>query len=161
MYVARSQIAAATEEIASVLLGIQLERTEDLFTVADDNTYQGFVEITGDWNGKVLIRCDRGFAKDIAAVMFRTSGEIGVDDLHDTLIELANIIGGNIKSLISSTSADSVSPCQLSTPERIEENDVTQMREASSVVSRVNYRFGSHRLEVELLQGPEAQVEPN
>lgn len=63
------------------------------------------VTINGEWNGYVSVVCSRPLARRAAASMFGvTSDLVTADQLQDTLSELANIIGGNVKALLPSPS---------------------------------------------------------
>lgn len=70
----------------------------------------GMVNITGGWEGSVLVRCTRPLARSITEAMFGMDpGEAGADEIADALGEIANMIGGNVKSLVPG-------PSQLSLP---------------------------------------------
>jgi chemotaxis protein CheX len=61
----------------------------------------GRVEISGGWEGVVTIDCDAELAADVAAAMFGLDeGDAAPDEIRDALGELANMAGGNIKSLL-------------------------------------------------------------
>lgn len=65
----------------------------------------GRVEITGGWEGVVTIDCDAELAADVAAAMFGLEdGDAAPDEIRDALGELANMAGGNIKSLLPAPS---------------------------------------------------------
>lgn len=65
----------------------------------------GRVEITGGWEGAVTIDCDAELAADVAAAMFGLeNGDAAPDEIRDALGELANMAGGNIKSLLPAPS---------------------------------------------------------
>jgi chemotaxis protein CheX len=70
------------------------------------------VPIRGAWEGSVSLRCPPALARDLAASLF-DQGEggaaVGDAEVHDALGELANIIGGNLKGLLSG-------PCRLGLP---------------------------------------------
>jgi chemotaxis protein CheX len=66
------------------------------------------VDIAGAWEGSVSLQVADGLAKRIACEMFE-SEEAAPDDVRDAMCELANVIGGNIKSLMPG-------PSQLSVP---------------------------------------------
>jgi CheY-specific phosphatase CheX len=58
------------------------------------------VYLAGDWNGAVLLECDRSQACHFAGRFLSTDPPEEVDgDVFDVLGELANMIGGNLKSL--------------------------------------------------------------
>ncbi|GGJ82214.1 hypothetical protein GCM10010123_09920 [Pilimelia anulata] len=59
------------------------------------------ISITGPWHGHVVVACSRGAGTAAAAAFLDQPPEdIGEDDLADTLGELVNIIGGNVKSML-------------------------------------------------------------
>jgi CheY-specific phosphatase CheX len=68
------------------------------------NRLTSAVQMTGDWNGAVLMECDGRQACRFAARFLarEPSGDDVVDDdVRDVLGELANMIGGNLKSVLS------------------------------------------------------------
>lgn len=70
----------------------------------------GSVEISGAWNGVVLMHGAEPLIREAAAVIFGSNGdEVSHQDQLDAMYELTNIIGGNIKSLLPE-------PCQLALP---------------------------------------------
>ena len=68
------------------------------------------VQISGAWNGAVLLRCSGALASLASARMFGLDdGEASPEQVHDALGELANILGGCVKTLLPE-------PCFLSLP---------------------------------------------
>jgi len=67
----------------------------------DEYEAQASVSITGSWHGHLVFACSRTFAKNAAAAFLAMDAEeVTDDDLADTLGELANIVGGNVKSML-------------------------------------------------------------
>lgn len=66
------------------------------------------VTISGAWEGSVRIELGKRLARRLAAAMFETS-DPAPTDVVDALGELANVLGGNVKSLLPG-------PSQLSLP---------------------------------------------
>lgn len=61
----------------------------------------GCVQISGAWQGALIIQTDQEFATRAACIMLRMKPEdVGPEDHQDVLGELANMIGGNVKSLV-------------------------------------------------------------
>ena len=53
----------------------------------------------GSWNGHVCVDATDGFARAVAAAMFGLPpGEVTAEDARDALGEMANVLGGNVKS---------------------------------------------------------------
>jgi chemotaxis protein CheX len=68
------------------------------------------VSVTGAWRGHVLVSCSEQAAKNVAAALLGIEfDDVAEEDVADALGELANIIGGNVKSLLPE-------PCALSLP---------------------------------------------
>jgi CheY-specific phosphatase CheX len=60
------------------------------------------VSLTGDWNGAVLIECNPRQACQFAGrILAMDAPETPDDDVRDVLGELANMVGGNMKSGMS------------------------------------------------------------
>jgi chemotaxis protein CheX len=72
---------------------------------SSDGPFQNVaIGIEGDWNGDVRLHCPLGTARELAASFFRRPSEqIGPADIEATLLELANILGGNLKSALPGT----------------------------------------------------------
>ncbi len=111
MQVDESMLFELTEQVWSSMLGLNLvmgnghpppgERTRQLV---------GCVVISGSWEGAVSIECPLSVAKRAAGIMFGTDpADASDDEVRDALGELANMIGGGVKSLLPS-------PSQLSLP---------------------------------------------
>lgn len=68
------------------------------------------VRISGAWQGEAILACRPTFAERAASIMFSTDVKSLTDiDVTDALAELANIVGGQVKSLV-------VGPSKLSLP---------------------------------------------
>jgi chemotaxis protein CheX len=61
------------------------------------------VSITGSWHGHVTFACTEKAARNAAAAFLELGpAEVSDADIADVLGELANIVGGNIKSMLPS-----------------------------------------------------------
>jgi CheY-specific phosphatase CheX len=59
------------------------------------------VDINGDWNGSVSVRCQRAIAERIAAVMFQSPApDLTQEDVVDALGEFANMAAGAVKGML-------------------------------------------------------------
>jgi chemotaxis protein CheX len=64
------------------------------------------VSVTGAWRGHVVVSCSMTAARKTAAALLGIDlDDATADDVTDALGELANIIGGNVKSLMPEPSA--------------------------------------------------------
>jgi chemotaxis protein CheX len=66
-----------------------------------DGAVTASVSVTGSWRGHVLVTCSDTAARNVAAVLLGVEfGDVAEGDIADALGELANVIGGNIKSIL-------------------------------------------------------------
>jgi chemotaxis protein CheX len=91
------------------------------------------VEISGAFNGGVLLLPTERFARLATAVMLgRPEVSLTPSDMHDALGELCNILGGGIKSLLPS-------PSSLSLPGIVPQT--SEARELLALEPIAQYRF--------------------
>jgi chemotaxis protein CheX len=98
-------------DIWAAILGLELKPNPALDTYdADQRVVTGCVHITGDWEGAVTVQLSETLARQATALMFAMEpGEVDEEEVADTVGELANMTGGNVKSLLGGS-------CQLSLP---------------------------------------------
>jgi chemotaxis protein CheX len=72
------------------------------------------VSVTGGWNGRVVIECSAPLARLVTSQLLLTSEDQLVDDdVRDVVGELANVIGGNVKSVMPGPSTLSLPSSSL------------------------------------------------
>lgn len=106
------EILEITETTWQAMLGLDIQAGTLPATVDLANGWwTGKVEISGAWNGVVLLHGSRQLAHSAAAVIFANGqSKVTPQDRSDAMYELTNVIAGNIKSLLPG-------PCQLSLPQ--------------------------------------------
>ncbi len=95
------EIAEATWQS---IVGMQVSSGAGVATMPSPEGFlTGSVEISGAWNGVVLMHGAEPLIRNAAAVIFGSNAsEVSHQDQLDAMYELTNIIGGNIKSLLQS-----------------------------------------------------------
>jgi chemotaxis protein CheX len=69
---------------------------------SSENLVTANIQISGEWQGVVAIILERGLAQQLAMKMFSLEKEQVTDeDISDSVSEIMNIIGGNLKSILS------------------------------------------------------------
>ena len=63
------------------------------------NSYTATVSFVGDWKGAILVRCGILTAEELAQRLLRRDA-VSEADVADAMGELANMIGGNLKSVL-------------------------------------------------------------
>jgi chemotaxis protein CheX len=81
----------------------------------DADAVSASVSVTGSWQGHVVVSCSVAASRNAASALMGVGvDDVTVDDVSDAVGELANIIGGNVKSLLPQ-------PCALSLPQVVVE----------------------------------------
>jgi chemotaxis protein CheX len=116
--IADDQIRQSVEQLWSSILGLTIEPLPSLGpALPQTGLLTGCIEISGIWQGSVMIDCGTSVARKAAAIMFGVeSGQTSFDQVQDTLGELTNILGGQVKALLPE-------PCRLSLPAVFQEAD--------------------------------------
>ena len=98
-------------DIWAALLGMELKPNPASDSHDPDQlVVNASVQIAGDWTGAVSVQCSHAAAVRAAAAMFAMEpDEVTDEEVADTVGELANVAGGNVKSELGGT-------CQLSLP---------------------------------------------
>jgi chemotaxis protein CheX len=85
------------KSVFATMMDLEVSANDAPFASAGDRL-TSFVQLTGEWNGAIMLECNRrqacGFAGRILAM---DPPETVDDDVRDVLGELANMIGGNMK----------------------------------------------------------------
>ncbi len=98
--VAALDLTAIVSEIWTSMLGMELFEERDAELVGE--TLTGCVQITGPWEGAVTVQLDAALATRVTGVMFGMEPDEIVDEyVSDTVGELANVAGGNVKALLA------------------------------------------------------------
>jgi chemotaxis protein CheX len=104
--VSAEEIIVITQEVWSSFLQLELE---PVGTDPRSSATEGLVatvQLSGAWAGAVQLECPPGHAAAAAGQMFSTAAAgLSEEQVHDALGELANIVTGNVKSLLPSPSA--------------------------------------------------------
>lgn len=100
MQLTSDDISTLTLQVCESILGLPIE-TDGPSVDSHEVPVSGTVWITGAWDGAVAIRCSRGLARTVSGAMFDTRpDDASSDEIDDAIGEIANMIGGNIKSLL-------------------------------------------------------------
>ncbi len=111
MHTTYTDLTAISQEIWAAVLGIELRpATPGQVHAEEVRVVTGTVQITGDWSGATTVQVSEELACRLAATMFMMAIEDVTDEeVTDTVGELANMTGGNVKSTLEGS-------CQLSLP---------------------------------------------
>lgn len=141
-----TEICNYTENIWKSILGLDVCKIDAPFKPAGENkTLAGCVHVMGAWEGTVALQCPTALAQQAASIMFSIKmDEVGMEQILDALGELANMTGGNIKSLLPE-------PSYLSLPAVAVTNFALRIP-GTELVSTVNFKCNEHNFAVTLVK---------
>ncbi len=136
-----ADIAAIVEDVFATMLDMRVEPTERR---GEPRSYEltAAVQFTGENAGSLLLQCNREQAQFFAGRMIPDeAGPFENEMVHDVLGEVANIVGGNVKSLLSPGGA-------MSTPIVVAGSDFTAhvWHSGASQILEFSSEAGSFRL---------------
>ena len=106
-----TQIGRIAQDVWLSMLGVEIQPAPSHAAIdASVRSLSGCVHMSGAWEGSVVISCVAELAHQATEAMFGLDeGAASSEEIHDTIGELANMIGGNVKALMPA-------PSQLSLP---------------------------------------------
>jgi chemotaxis protein CheX len=143
-------ITEVTENVWRSILGLEIQAARDtsfLTRAGKEPTLTGCVQLTGAWEGTVFLYSTAKLARELAAIMFGTDvAHVASEDVEDALGEIANMIAGNLKSLLPR-------PCQLSLPAVVEGLDYRVIIPGARIVGQFLADCEAEPVLVTLMEG--------
>ena len=126
-------LAQIVQSVFATMMNLEVSTTDVPFN-PHGNRLTSSVHLTGGWNGAVCFECNSLQARQFAALILAMDPPEAVDDdVRDVLGELANMIGGNLKSGMAAG-------VQLSMPTVMEGNDYEMRVCGSEVLERLGFQ---------------------
>jgi CheY-specific phosphatase CheX len=104
------------------------------------NLLSSSIQITGSWEGIVVLRCPAGLARELAGMIFGPE-EIADAEIFDALGELTNLLAGALQPLLPA-------PSEMTAPSIIESEDYARMFPSCSLVHEVHCSFRSQPIDI-------------
>lgn len=140
-------VGELSESVWAQTLGMELVPTGIQEPICEGGSVEGRVRISGDWEGLLVLQCSTELARRAAQLMFgRDSAADDPQDVEDAVGELTNIIGGNLKALVSNEG------CSLSLPEVTERSDYRMEKANSRLLVRQVFASEGEPVVVALLK---------
>jgi len=139
------EIAQVASTVWESVLGLNLVRRAEASPLPE-RSVSGSVQYSGAWEGAITIEISAEFARRAAATMFGVDPDVAtVADTQDAIGELANMTGGNVKSLLPE-------PCRLSLPIVVEGSDLSTRLVGGQLVTCVAFDCNGSMLVVRLIK---------
>lgn len=103
-HVGHDQVHAIAQEVFAAMvdgdLGLLLPWHDELPEL--DDALVAWVDLHGEWSGRAVLVTARTTAEDLARALLGLPGheDVALEDLEDAFGEIANVVGGNLKSLL-------------------------------------------------------------
>jgi len=139
-------IQELVESVWSTMLEMQLRVVDTISLDLPGCLVTACVHITGSWEGSVLIQCSEGSAQGLAGRMFGMgTEEVSAEEVRDAMGELANMVGGNFKGLLSGD-------CYISLPTVVTGPDYSVTVKGAQVLHTVGFDGEGELILVEVYQ---------
>ena len=147
MELTQTELSQIVEGIWNSMLGLDIQSAvEPHADPQAASLLAACIQITGAWEGSVVLRCSPKLARHAAAAMFAAEVEsISSGEMLDSLGELANMIGGGVKSLLPEI-------CLLSLPTVVEGANFSLFVRGASPVQRSRFACQGESVWVTLLE---------
>ena len=133
-------------DIWTSMLGFPVKARGEPVALNGSRHLSASVQISGGWDGTVLVSCAEELARKVAASMFDTEEALTSDDeIRDALGEVANMTAGNVKALVESY-------CRLSLPMVAEGRELAISIPGSRVVAEASFDCDDKPLTVEVYE---------
>jgi len=90
-------------DIATTVWEVLESELQPTGPISEEGLRSGSVAIDGGWEGTVVVEAQAASLRALAARMFEES-EVDEEEMDDTLAEVTNMVGGNIKCLLETES---------------------------------------------------------
>lgn len=139
-------IVEVTNNVLATMLQCDAIPSPDESPSPNEGHITGCVQISGAWTGAVLVQTSHEFASRAACKLLQIASEdLVIADLQDTMAELTNMIGGNIKSVVPG-------PSFLSLPSVMTGKDFNFRLLGTEIVKTVPFECDGEEVQVLLCQ---------
>lgn len=155
MAIDKANLDQLVDNIWNATLGLPVEPLLALPTWCEGYDYlTGCIQITGAWEGAVLLDCPLPLARQAASLLFDVPhAEVTPEQISDTLGELTNMTGGNLKALLPP-------PCFLCLPAVANGSDYALRVMDSLVVTRAAFQCADQALIITVLERDPTRAAP-
>jgi chemotaxis protein CheX len=155
MAIRQEDLIAMNEQIWASMLGLTLSSVEyaDALAHGGRGLIGGCVQLVGVWQGAVRVDCSPALARTATTVFQgRKAEDLSVEEIRDTVGELANIVAGSVKALLPQ-------PIHVSLPSVADGSDYDLSVRRGRVLLQCPFECEGERLIVSLIERDDAAKE--
>jgi len=139
-------VVAITQNVSSTMIQMDAHPISMDACGEPEMEMVGCIQIVGEWCGTVLLKTSVALASTAGSRMFGLDeNDVADVERQDSLAELTNMIGGNIKSIVPS-------PSNLSLPTITKGNDFQVRNFGSIPISETAFQCDEHVFRVVILE---------
>lgn len=139
-------VVAITQNVFSTMIQMETNPVATDSCIEPETGMIGCIQIVGEWCGTVILQTSVALASAASSRMFAMNEDEVTDaDRQDSLAELTNMIGGNIKSIVPS-------PSNLSLPTVTNGKDFEFLNYGSKPVSATTFIGDAHLFRIIILE---------
>jgi CheY-specific phosphatase CheX len=146
MKFAENELRQITEDTWKIVLGEELQLLAGPMSAKEiPDAIATCAQITGDWELAVVLYGSAKLARNAATAMFGADEtDMTMDDIHDAMCELINIIAGNVKGILSGST-------HLALPNLVKGNDFKLTFPRHVLLSEAHFHYRDEPVLVMLL----------
>jgi chemotaxis protein CheX len=138
------EIHEAAERLWQAMFEDSLEYLEEECEPSDPRFLTGCIQISGAWEGAVVLRASFGLVRIIAQLLLGLE-DAADEDICDAMGELTNLSSGAIQTLLPE-------PSELTPPSVIEGRDYKLVFPGLEMINQVNCRFRGEPLTIMIFE---------
>lgn len=144
-----SELTTFTTSVWGSFLQMEVQQNEKPFELERDDYLTASIHITGAWNGLVAVDCPRSLTHKAAEKLFMQTGKVSYEEEADSLAEVANMIGGNLKSRLPQPSALDIPVVSM--------EEVNEKNPEMELITQVTFECEGEQFRVSIFKNNNAQ----
>jgi len=150
MHVDEQQVLSLSKQLWSEQLGLNIDPVEEGANhQVDEKTWSSCINISGAWQGALVLECPESIVRHAAAMLFSSDGEeMSNEDIQDALKELSVMIGKRMRSILPEAT-------KLSRPSIVAEADRAEVLRSLAELADLHLSCEGRPIRIALLQREE------
>ena len=101
MHVDEQQILTLSQQLWNDHLGLRVSPRDETTLQVDERTWSSCINISGAWQGALMLECPESIVRHAAAMLFASDDEeTTTEDIEDAFKELSVIIGKQMRQVL-------------------------------------------------------------
>jgi len=146
MHVDEQQILSLSQQLWNDHLGLRVSPLEGPGQEVDERTWSSCINISGAWQGALMLECPESIVRHAAVMLFASDGEeTTTEDIEDALKELSVMMGKRMRQVLPEAT-------KLSRPSIVNEPDRKVILESLSELTDLHLSCEGRPVRISLLK---------